>query len=436
MKKLFNSHKSEQISIILTLISLTLIKIFPIYLGSSGSKLFSTHVASKLLIIVLFFYNIIRQVFFSTKSPQKVEKIFIIPLLIYLCTATASILAAVDIELYLRQLQNVVINCMLFYIGFSLFSYKNWQATLLRYLVGVGLFCFVFDVVFLILGTDFIKQIKDVIQIEILALFTHNANMGRYNSYLVLDSFIPIFFLVFSHSYKKKSSALIFIIMITTTVFISYSTLFRTRLIQGLFALFASFFVFFKEKWRSIVFPFFIVPIIFFGLYFTTKIVSPSSMTVVERFLLTNRGEDVDTIQYRYISLQRAFDMLHISPFVGIGLGNYKSYMNRLPGYNIPDKLTKIHYEETLNNPHSMFIEVLGETGIFGLIGFVGLLCYFIYIDLQLILRDQQKYISSIIILTWTIFLYGIFNPFNTVYIAGWFWFMRGYIQANKHSYV
>lgn len=433
MKKLLDNPILSLLSVILSLISLTLIKIFPLYLGGATIKLLSTHVLAKVLLLFPFIFALLGSWYRPQSLRKKLDGIFVLTFLTYVFAQVASVIPAIDMEAYMRQFQNVFFHYVLFYVGYSIFSENKYKNILFTYLFGMGIVCIIIDTLFLFFGASFLSLIQNHIQTEMVALFIHNARMGRFNSYLVLDSFIPIFFLFYHASEKRSRHTALLIAVLGITLLFSYLSLFRTRFIQGVFALLLSLFVYFKQNRRFIVLTL-LVPIALLSVYTATKLISPTSMTVIERFLLTDKGEDVDTIEYRYKSLQIASELLQNSPLVGVGLGNYKVYINKVAGFNIDDPFKKVHYEETLNNPHSIFIEVISETGIVGIVGYVMLLCYFLYKDIPIIIKGKDKDTSSIIVLAWTLFLYGIFNPFNTVYIAGWFWFMRGYIQSHYET--
>lgn len=435
MKNILDNPKWGTLMVALTLASLTLIKIFPFYLGGLSIKLLSTHVLAKIILILPFMFALLRT--FSTPESKRkpLDIAFIVAFVLYVSAQTLSVMTAIDIEAYMRQLQNVFFHYVLFYVGYTVFAEKRYQDVFFMYLLVMGGICIVVDSLFLFVGRSFLGSLQNSIQTEMVALFVHNARMGRFNSYMVLDSFIPIFFLYYHLSAKKRHQTVLLIVTLGITLLFSYLSLFRTRLIQGVFAILVSFFIYFKRRRRFIVLVL-LIPTVLLSIYTATKLISPSSTTVIERFLLTDKGEDVDTIEYRYKSLQIASQLLQSSPFVGIGLGNYKVYINKSAGFSIDDPFKKVHYEETLNNPHSIFIEVLSETGLMGIVGYVGLLFYFLYKDIPLIFKSTDKRTSSIIVLAWTLFLYGIFNPFNTVYIAGWFWFMRGYIQSHYETHI
>jgi len=53
--------------------------------------------------------------------------------------------------------------------------------------------------------------------------------------------------------------------------------------------------------------------------------------------------------------------------------------------------------------------------------------------DLKLLTKKQKSNIKltnfQYIISSWTVFVYFLFNPTNTVYITGWFWFFRGILE-------
>jgi len=433
--RIFKNNRLELLLVIATFISLFIIKLFPFYLTGQESKLLSSHTFAKVIISIVALICILISLFATTVRKKKIKNntVFRTIATCYLLIITFSVIVAVDIPSYLRQLQNVIVNCLYFYVAYTLISQKKYDKLFFHYLITIGILCIVIDLVFLVFKDTFIEVIKDSTQIEIIALLYHNAAMGRYNSYLVLDAFIPVFFLVYSTSIKDKKNLFILIITVGITIFISYITLFRTRFIQSIFAFFFSLVIGFHNKIKDFLILLIFISILFFYMFLIMKFTLSPSTNVIDRLFLSQQ-EDVETVNYRFESLDRAIEMVSSSPLLGIGLGNYKAYVNKTLNRGITDRNNRIHLNETLDNPHSIFIEVLSETGILGFCIFIGLLIYFCLEDFIYIRHSWNTPTSYYIIFAWTIFLYGIFNPFNTVYLSGWFWFMRGYIQ-NKYNF-
>jgi O-antigen ligase len=152
--------------------------------------------------------------------------------------------------------------------------------------------------------------------------------------------------------------------------------------------------------------------------------------TVFDRILAPDEREDIDTVEFRRKQLNEAIDHIRAYPLLGVGLGNYKSYVNHSKGINILDPYRRIHFESTTDAPHSIFIQLISETGILGIIAFGLLLGYFLNHDLKVYRNKNSDEVLIFIIASWTIFLYGIMNPFNTVFLNSWFWFLRGIIHG------
>jgi O-antigen ligase len=101
----------------------------------------------------------------------------------------------------------------------------------------------------------------------------------------------------------------------------------------------------------------------------------------------------------RLILLQAAFEQFLISPFFGIGIGNFNNYAQNVLDYS---------FRATNLSPHNLFLELLAETGIFGLF-------LFMLPTIKLIILTFKKRSLNVFYLIVVFSLFFLFNTFSGV---------------------
>ena len=97
------------------------------------------------------------------------------------------------------------------------------------------------------------------------------------------------------------------------------------------------------------------------------SIVDRGSSATQELFVLADvRAVDITPENYaiveRLAHWQAAINMAEQHPWLGVGLGNYEATYN---SYRL------LNWEESLGHAHNYYLNVLAETGIIGLIGYI-----------------------------------------------------------------
>ena len=411
-------------------VSLLLLRLPPFDIFSLSSKFATTHVLAKIVLVCIVFLLILIERSRLTKMiVQLPVSIF---LLMYFFTSSISILSTISVQYFFQQYQNVILGIIIFIISILLVQ-KIPPRFFLVYILIMGIGAVIFDSLFAIFPTEFLDFLKSHLQVEMYALYYFNKTQNKFNLYLHTEILLP-FLILLTQTQLKKNSRIIFLFFVGLMGYLALFSNFRTRAIQFIFAYVASVFCLMKVFKKSIV-GISIVALIVVSLSFLV-IRSNTSFDIVDRLIMSDES-DVETITYRFDTFAHAFSMLQINPLSGVGLGNYKSYINLSKTTGIADRFMRLHTEETNDNPHSVFVQILTETGVLGFIAFIALLFYFLKSDMKLILYPILKkdaFLYSCIIASWTIFLYGIFNPFNSVFLNGWFWFLRGLIEGVIHK--
>lgn len=143
------------------------------------------------------------------------------------------------------------------------------------------------------------------------------------------------------------------------------------------------------------------------------------------------RSKDVDTIVDRLNYVDKALSLFIEKPILGVGLGNYSSYSNTVRLYS-----TSTDYNESVSinsyeNPHNFIVTMLVETGILGVLPFLVIISFFIYIDSYLYKNLHQTFVqlSPFIISSWCLIagsLIDWYDPHHLIY----FMIVRGYIYG------
>lgn len=425
----------ELIILIVFLLAVFLIKLPPLYFLSIPSKLYTTHVIAKLIIIGAPLYLLTNNKIRKNIQNNKVIKF---PLF-YLLTQSVSIIVASDVFLFLKDYQNLLASFLLFIIAFVFAQKKDYANFINKFIILVGVIIIIIDLIFYLFSNQFIFITKNFIQIEAFSLYVFNLQRGRYNLYLNTELFLPFFinFLLLSkQDLLKKMMGTIAIIL---TIFLAFVSNFRHRIIFLIFVIFFyGFFLLVKRKAKNLKAVVAFLSISLLGLLFSLLIVrNYYQWDIVDRLLLQDQTEDVQTINLRINNYKQSIELLLTSPFIGVGLGNYKIYVENRAKHLVINKLQNDVYTASIQDPHSIISKTAGETGIIGLFGLIIMILFFLRRDLYFLKKGITPNIFAYVISFWGLFILSLITPSITIFRGGWMWFIRGileghYIQNNK----
>ncbi len=341
---------------------------------------------------------------------------------VYFLTQSLSIFNAANLSFFWKQYQNIITAVLIFISTVYIVKENNFNKYINRFFYYLGIYVLIIEVLFLFF-TDLVSQLMQMsLQKDLWSLYAFNLQRGRHNLFLSSEIFLPFFALGLVGSWKNKKyfQLLLNSILIILVIIISIMTHFRTRLFQLIIALFGSLFIIinswkFTVKKQAVIIGSSLLLIgIISGLYF--KLDNNRTKT-----------EQADTAFYRYQGLIKSIEIVKKSPLIGVGLGNYKYYVFKSVNIdNIPDKE---NYEKNFDSPHSIIAETISETGVIGFLGWLLLIFYFIKQDIWIIKKKWLKFFPYQVA-SWSILLYGLVNPFYSIFHIGWFWFLRGIIEG------
>jgi len=424
-------------------VEIFIIKLPSFYYLLIPSKLYTSHSLSKIIIglifIVYFFIN-----YKIIKSFIKEKKTVFILFLLFFLSQSLSIIKTIDIFLFWKIYHNLIISAFIFFLSFFIAKFN--KVNLKSFLIFTGLIVIFLELFFLISPNFFLNFFSNIIQKEILDAYITNISRSRFSLDLNVELFLPIF-LGYAFYYKDKNNFknfFIFFALSLTILFLSIFSNFRTRIICSFFSIIVFFLIYFKNYSKEytlrptrVLFNFFSFILIFFII---TKLTIEFSnykfgFNVIDRLLLNKEIESAGSINYRINSILTSFEILKSYPLTGIGLGNF-IYFNpqgsKLNYSLVINKSEKDYYNLVLYSPHNILAQTMSESGLIGFISFIILIGYLIIKDTIFLFHSFNKknniIFLSLIVASWEIFLYAFFNPASSIFIIGWFWFLRGFL--------
>ena len=145
------------------------------------------------------------------------------------------------------------------------------------------------------------------------------------------------------------------------------------------------------------------------------------------------------SVQNRLEQMQIGLKMFKDHPFLGVGIGNYsQNYWNYAEELGYESGVTDIRYSRNDREPHSLYIEILAETGLFGLSTFSLFLWFLIHKALNLILifsknTQDQKWKSWLAPILFSLISYTITGFFLHGIGFRWFWIISAISMAAIH---
>ena len=413
------------------LISIFLIKLPVFYITPHQYKILTTHTLAKFLLLLLFLSILIKQIFKKNRLFNFNNIHILIPFLFFITQALSGLMV-IDFFYYLKDLHNLFFAFLIFFISFFILRFnKNGLKIVTNFIVVTGLIVLLFDIVYFIFSQSFLNFIKLILEKESFPVYQVNLDRGRFNLYLYTELFFPFFFIYYLKGDTSQKVMLFFIISLL--IFTTYISNFRHRLLFLFLELVFIFFLFRKSFYfKSSKFIFFIFIIIFFTAPFFTR--PYQKQNLIDRLIMTYEG-DVRSAYFRLESLKLSTELFFSSPLLGVGLGNYKIYVNDRSRFFIFDRIRNELNSQTLNDPHSIFSKTLGETGILGILAFLTMVFFFfkndlIFFNKYVVNNNQDFLILAYIISFWAYFIVILITPSITLFRGGWFWFLRGVIEG------
>jgi len=145
------------------------------------------------------------------------------------------------------------------------------------------------------------------------------------------------------------------------------------------------FFQHYQKKTLALVISIVVVSGIFFSAYQSSEIFQQRVDQTVNEALNPNLwSASRSSIGDRFVFAMNSWEMFKESPIVGIGTGDFPNEYKKVNALNTPDSLDTV-------NPHNMYILVLTQLGILGLISFLSIF----YFQLQFAKVNKSTFLKN-----------------------------------------
>jgi hypothetical protein len=411
------------------LISLIFLKLPPFYIFPPIQSSFLTSQAlSSGLIFANFLIISLGLYLGKIKKPGKSTQTLLLIYLVFLFFNSVSIINAIDPMAFFQRYKNIWF-AGLFLFSISFMDLKNLNLILKIFLV-TAVINFIYQILMFMYPNQFINLARSVIYNPQLELV--NINLAR--SRLFLETYdeitIPFLFLLFLKFKKTWPRVFIFFLFLAIAI-PSFLSNFRTRIVMLIFAFIASFLLLTGKKVVTKIY--FSIALIVLAVISAQILNSYFGFSFIDRFLLKDQHQDISTIQFRLNNLYLSADLGRAYPLTGIGIGNYDYYSKHDQAISLSlNSLSKKESEIASQDPHDIFAEIFAETGVLSFGFFLIILLIFVLGDLEFLIKGSNSTKTALVIAFWSLFVYSIFNPGNTLTFNALYWSLRGLITKDE----
>ena len=354
--------------------------------------------------------------------------------MIFFVFQSLSLINAININTFLYFFERLI-TISIFTLVSYLLIVNHKRAGLIIKLINLTVIINVVLEMTMFFSPSLVNFLYNFIHQSVLDIFVFNVNRGRLYFESYGEVFLPVILYLFVIE-KKLLRKTIYWLVAVGIILLAFWSNYRDRFVVVCFSLFASLVLFkndlFKVKIKQNIILLFITVLIFLGGFF--YIYQVKGYSVINRLLLQDKEEDVNSLASRRILINEALSIGKQSLFTGVGLGNYYDH---LPSFmkNRRYRMTgqdKTFYDATLLYPHNLFAQIFVETGLLGLLSFIFILGLFIKKDFK-ILKGDKDISKALIISFWALVLYAMFNPrtYLTFYVN--FFILRILIEVFKN---
>jgi O-antigen ligase len=424
LKRYLEQLANKKQMLLIYLFSIFLLKLPPLYIFPTlPSRILTTYTLAKIIIIVLFLLISMQKKLDFLDKMQKALTI------LFLISQSLSIISAIDTGAFLRIYHQTIISLLIYYEAIFFFSNQRNQNHLTKFLFITLVICLIFESFFFFF-TPIAKQLYSyIIEKNLYDYYLYNLTRGRPHLDLNLELFLPIslYFLYFK---QKKWPKYILVPSIIIIVLLSLISGFRRRSLMVIISIIISLLFVNKDKLEHLAKTFTMIGLITITIVLSfslSKILN--SYNVINRVIDENETQNYASTEFRIESLIKSIEITQSKLILGVGLGNYQLYIKK-PHFVFYNNLQKDFSHDTQQNPHNVFAQILSETGIFGFFSFASLIIFFLLNDIWFYKNNQitNSFNYFLIMSFWIMLIYGMLSPFDTLFKASWFWFLRGLV--------
>lgn len=423
------------------LVSMFLIKIYPFYILPLPGILGSSLTAAKLLIFFVF-CEILYLNYHTINRILARNAVLFWLLGFFLLSQTLSILPASNLLAFLKIYHNTILFIATFLISYFISLHKNALNNLRIFILLTATTLIAIDLIMQLYFVNILPFLKTYVQKEVIDVLLYNADIKKFSLAQSAEILTP--FLIYTLVQKKdnkflKAVSIICILLLFPLTAISN---FRSRIMVLVFCLATSLLIgvfskhslsLLNSRLKLVAFITFTCFVSLISIYAIKASTSLYSYNVLDRFLLQDEDLDKGSIDSRIEQYEKSIDLFYSSPLLGVGLGNYGEYVNLNNSlFLLEEDYQKAFRISVITHPHGVFFQLLAETGILGLVSFILLIGYFLLNDIKKIRKGLHSEFWPYIVSSWALIVYALVNPADSLFIFGWFWFLRGITEGTQ----
>ena len=220
-----------------------------------------------------------------------------------------------------------------------------------------------------------------------------------YNPILAFSIYLILYFVLFDKTISKNKKILYTFFIITMTI-----NMFITGGRAGQIMFFSMLIILSYQYYKSNLRKFFlmisiVIPLIFVTSYTSSDLFKKRVDSAISNIKNFNENQNT-SLGLRFTYAINSTEIIKENPIFGVGIGNFKIEYPKIHEKNTP------HLPIIANQPHNMYILVLVEYGIIGLIS----LLYIFYIQIKFALNSKNPFTSNVGLVLPLLFLIIMFS--------------------------
>lgn len=298
-----------------------------------------------------------------------------------------------------------------------------------------------------------------IITVDVLVEFYSGSNLfgffsnydGRIASFSndeLIIGYIYCFLVLFTIFYIYKKSNIYFfftvLVFIILTSFIIGERSNFIKLTSLILVFLFGYFIFFKKiKFTKVILLISVIIGFFFSIYhFSKNTTQGNKLFFIDDLVIVENNKLTFNFKNRFYQsnhaahFMAAYEIFLNFPITGVGINNFHAESKKNKYKN---QLIEKTNQRASTHPHQLYLEIVSETGLMGLMYFLVIFFYPIYLSIVSIIKNNNVYIISNLFLH-LYFIYPIL-PSGSIFgtnIGVPFWFNLGFLMfiSNKSSKV
>lgn len=412
--------KLNKLFLCLFLISIFFFKIPNFYIiPFFKSAFFTSQAMARILLVLVSIFQPIN--YFLLEKPaifNKKLRPLINLILLFFFLQSLTVFVVINQAAFLNRYKDVLISLMAF---FTFFFYKKYLRQIILVLLLSLIVNFFYQSLIILFPGFFVKYFSSFIYQKHVEFVIAKLQDSKIYTDTYDEIILPLLFVFpFGKSLIKNLS---FYVLFTTISVFSFLSNIRTRVLMLVIGFVGSFSVFKKRSFKKI----FMITLSIFVIGFLINNIMRYYLgySFVDRLVLGAKNNNTETVKFRIDQIKDSLEMGKFS-LLGVGLGGYYDNLMTFKKNNFTvDKFELIAQRGAKEFVHNILGTTLVESGYIGLIVFIGILAIFIKNDLVM-LESGSDYQKAFIVVFWSLFSYGLFNPIVPAAYQVLFWGIRG----------